>query len=181
MVPVIALALLFVVLVLIGIALVPLSLLQRYRVGTTRRAARGWFIGLNLIVVLLSAAIFLLAAALTTPWVPDAFSYSVAGFAAGGLLGMIGLALTRWEPDSQALHFTPSRSLVLLVTLLVAARIVYGLWRSWHTWNEGFRAWGAAFGVASSMGAGAIVLGYYAVYWLGVRRRFIRHRQGRWR
>ena len=94
---------------------------------------------------------------------------------------MVGLALTRWEPDSQALHFTPSRTLVLLVTLLVAARIVYGLWRSWHTWHEGFRAWGAAFGVASSMGAGAIVLGYYAVYWLGVRRRFIRHRLGRWR
>ncbi len=179
--PVIALALLVVVLVLIGIALVPLSLLQRYRVGTTRRPARGWFIGLNLIVVLSSAAIFLLAAALTTAWVPDAFSYSLIGFAAGGLLGMIGLALTRWESDSQALHFTPNRSLVLLVTLLVAARIVYGFWRSWHTWNEGFRAWGAAFGVASSMGVGAVVLGYYAVYWLGVRRRFIRHRRGRWR
>jgi hypothetical protein len=180
-VPVIAFALLLVVLVLIGIALVPLSLLQRYRVGTTRRPARGWFIGLNLIAVLLSAAIFLLAAALTTPWVPDAFSYSLIGFAAGGVLGIIGLALTRWEPDSQSLHFTPNRSLVLLVTLLVAGRIVYGFWRSWHTWSEGVRAWGAAFGVASSMGVGAVVLGYYTAYWLGVRRRFIRHRQGRWR
>ena len=181
MVPVIALALLVVVLVLIGIALVPLSLLQRYRVGTTRRPARGWFIGLNLIVVLSSAVIFLLAAALTTPWVPDAFSYTLAGFATGGLLGMIGLALTRWEPDSQGLHFTPSRILVLLVTLLVAARIAYGFWRSWHAWNDGMRAWSAAFGVASSMGVGAVVLGYYAAYWLGVRRRFVRHRQGRWR
>ena len=179
--PVIALALLFVVLVLIGIALVPLSLLQRYRVGTTRRPARGWFIGLNLIAVLLSAAIFMLAAALTTAWVPGAFSYALIGFAAGGLLGMIGLALTRWESDSHSLHFTPNRSLVLLVTLLVAARIVYGFWRSWHTWNEGVRVWGAAFGVASSMGAGAVVLGYYTAYWLGVRRRFIRHRQGRFR
>ena len=43
---------------------------------------------------------------------------------------MIGLALTRWESDSQSLHFTPNRSLVLLVTLLVAARIVYGFWRA---------------------------------------------------
>jgi hypothetical protein len=34
--------------------------------------------------------------------------------------------------------------------------------------------WVAASGVATSMSAGAIVLGYYLVYWVGVRRRLRR-------
>lgn len=175
--PIIAFALLLIVLVLLGIALIPLSLLQRYRVGTARRPVRGWFIGLNLVAVLISTGIFLLAAAVTTAWVPDALAYTLIGFAVGCVLGMIGLALTRWESDSRALHFTPNRSLVLLITLLVAARVVFGFWRSWHAWSAGLRAWSAAFGVASSMGVGAVVLGYYLTYWLGVRKRFMRHRQ----
>jgi hypothetical protein len=32
-------------------------------------------------------------------------------------------------------------------------------------------------GVAGSMAAGAVVLGYYLVYWFGVRRRFKRIRR----
>lgn len=175
--PIIALALLLSVLVLVGIALLPLSLVQRYRVGATRRPARGWFIAVNLIAILISTGILLLGAVVTAAWVPDAFFYTIIGFAVGSLLGMIGLALTRWESDRHVLHFTPNRGLVLLITLLVAARVVYGLWRSWHAWNVGLRSWAAAFGVASSMGVGAVVLGYYLTYWLGVRRRFIRHRQ----
>lgn len=174
--PIIALALLLVVLVLVGIALLPVSLVMRYRVGTARRPARGWFIGLNVFAILISTGIFLLGAAVTTAWVPNAFLYTLIGFASGCLLGMLGLALTRWESDLRSMYFTPNRSLVLLITLLVTARVVYGFWRSWHAWSAGLHAWGAAFGVASSMGAGAIVLGYYLTYWLGVRRRFIRHR-----
>ena len=177
MVPIIALALLLIVLLLVGIAVLPLSLVQRYRVGTTRRPARGWFIAVNLIAILISTGMLLLGAVLTTVWVPGAFSYTITGFAAGSLLGMIGLALTRWESDRRSLHFTPNRGLVLLITLLVLARLVYGLWRSWHAWKVGLDSWAAAFGVASSMGVGAMVLGYYLTYWLGVRRRLMRHRQ----
>ena len=178
--PIIALALLIVVLVLVGIALLPFSLIMRYRVGTARRPARGWFIGLNLTAILLSSAIFLFGAAVTTAWVPNTLLYTLAGFVTGCLLGMVGLALTRWEAEPRALYFTPSRSLVLIITLVVTARVAYGFWRSWHAWSAGLRAWGAAFGVATSMGAGAIVLGYYLTYWLGVRRRFVRHRQRAW-
>jgi hypothetical protein len=35
-------------------------------------------------------------------------------------------------------------------------------------------AWVAASGAAASMSAGAVVLGYYLVYWAGVRRRLRR-------
>jgi hypothetical protein len=175
-VPIIALALLFIVLLLVSIAILPLSLVQRYRVGTTRRPARGWFIALNLVAILMSTGILLLGAAVTTAWVPNALSYTIIGFAIGSLLGVIGLALTRWESERGQLHFTPNRGLVLLITLLILARVGYGFWRSWHAWNVGLNSWAAAFGVASSMGVGAIVLGYYLTYWLGVRRRFIRHK-----
>jgi hypothetical protein len=57
----------------------------------------------------------------------------------------------------------------------VTARVLYGFWRSWHAWSEGLHSWTAAFGVAGSMGAGAVVLGYYLAYWIGVRRRLKRH------
>ena len=35
----------------------------------------------------------------------------------------------------------------------------------------------AAVGVAGSMGAGAVVLGYYLMYWAGLRLRTSRHRR----
>jgi len=34
-----------------------------------------------------------------------------------------------------------------------------------------YAAWTAASGAAGSLAAGAVALGYYLVYWIGVRRR----------
>ena len=175
--PILALVLLIAFVMLAAIALLPLSLVQRYRVGTARRPARGWFIALNLIAVAISTIIFLSAAVLATVWVPDAFSFTLLGLAAGCVLGLLGLVLTRWDSTAQTLHYTPNAVLVLLVTLVVTARVLYGFWRSWHAWAAGVDAWGAAFGVAQSMGAGAVVLGYYLTYWLGVRHRLVVHRR----
>ena len=169
--PLLLLPLLFLLIVFLAIALLPFSLFQRYRVGAARRPARGWFITLNLIVIVLSTMLFLFGAAVTNAWVADTFLYSLIGLAAGCVLGMLGLALTRWEITPYSFHFTPNRWLVLLVTLVVTTRVVYGFWRSWHAWSAGLHSWSAAFGVAASMGAGAVVLGYYLAYWLGVRRR----------
>jgi hypothetical protein len=176
-VPVLALVVLIAFVMLAAIALLPLSLVQRYRVGSARRPARGWFVGLNLIAVAISTVIFLVAAGLTTVWVPDAFAFTLLGLAAGSVLGLLGLILTRWESTTHALHYTPNAALVLLVTLVVTARVLYGFWRSWHAWTAGVEAWGAAFGIAQSMGAGAVVLGYYLTYWLGVRHRLVVHRR----
>jgi hypothetical protein len=175
-VPILALLALILVILLLGIALLPLSLVQRYRVGTARRPASGWFITLNLIAIGISTGIFVLAAAVTTAWVPQAFSYTLIGLAAGLVLGILGLALTRWESTGRSLVYTPNRTLVLVITLIVTVRIAYGFYRSWHAWSAGLDSWSAAFGLAGSMGAGAVVLGYYLAYWLGVRKRFKRHR-----
>lgn len=165
-----------VLLILAVIALIPVSLVQRYRVGTSRQRARGWLAALNLAGLTLSVVLFLISAVFTSIWVPDALSYTAAGLAGGGLLGLVGLWLTRWEPSIGALHYTPNRLLVLSITLLVTARLMYGFWRGWQTWRAGVEgeSWFAAAGVAGSMAAGAVVLGYYLVFWFGVRRRLQR-------
>ena len=173
--PVIALIGVLAVVLILAIALVPLSLIQRYRVGTARRPARGWFITLNLVALVISTGMFIVGAALTSAWVPNALSYTLIGILLGCLLGIAGLGLTRWEPSGRTLYYTPNAVLVFVVTIIVTARVAYGFWRSWQVWNSGLDTWSAAFGVASAMGAGAVVLGYYLTYWLGVRRRFARH------
>ena len=154
----------------------PLALVLRYRAGTARRQARGWVATLNLVALAISTSLFLLGAGLTSIWVPHALSYSLLGLLGGIALGIIGLWLSRWERAPQSLHYTPNRWLVLGVTLVVTARLLYGLWRGWNTWRHaGETSWLAAFGVAGSMAAGAVVLGYYLSYWMGVLRRLRQH------
>ena len=165
-----------VLVVLALIVLIPISIVQRYRVGTSRQRARGWLTALNLGALTLSALLFLVSAAFTNIWVPDALRYTVGGLLAGCLLGIVGLWLTQWEPSLGTLHYTPNRLLVLAITLLVAARVMYGFWRGWESWRAGVSgdSWFVAAGVAGSMAAGAIVIGYYLTYWFGVRRRLKR-------
>ncbi|HEV2841096.1 MAG TPA: hypothetical protein VGW39_07225 [Chthoniobacterales bacterium] len=168
----IVLALFFLVLVLA----MPVSLVLRYRAGTARRLGRRWVATLNLAMLALSVVLFLWAAALTSFWVPEAFVYSFAGFIGGGFLGSLGIALTRWEKTPQALYYTPNRWLILIVTLAVTTRLLYGLWRIWHAWRTAGpdTSWVASAGVAGSMAVGAVVLGYYLTYSAGVRWRLRR-------
>ena len=175
------LIILAVALILAPIVLMPLSLVFRYRAGTARRQARGWVAMLNLVALAISTSLFLMGAALTSIWVPHALGYSALGLLGGIALGIIGLWLSRWERGPQELHYTPNRWLVLGVTLLVTARLLYGFWRGWDTWRHaaGETSWLAAFGVAGSMAAGAVVIGYYLSYWAGVSRRLKRHQKGR--
>ena len=156
-----------------AVAMLPFALVFRYRYGTRRRRARAWIATLNALSLAVSATIFMISAAITTRWVPYSFSSAALGLAAGAILGILGLLLTRWERDGAALFYTPNRLLVLGITLIVTLRIAYGFWRAWHTWRaaqEG-TSWIAALGIPGSLAAGAIVVGYYVVYWAGVRSR----------
>jgi hypothetical protein len=177
-VPLVALACAFLI-VILAVLLMPLTVVQRYRVGTARRPARGWVAAINFVGIAVSVVLFLTGSAVTNLWVPGAFIYSLMGIAGGGILGLLGLALTRWEPSARALHYTPNRWLVLGITLVVTARLIYGFWRSWHAWRAGLTGgtWLAATGVDGSLAAGGVVLGYYLVYWAGVRRRLRGHRR----
>ena len=162
---------------LAAVVLMPLTLVQRYRVGTARRMARGWLATLNAVGFVVSAAILLVSAAFTNIWLPHAFVYTLAGLGVGCLLGGVGLAITRWEVTPASVHYTPNRWLVLALTLVISSRLIYGVWRSWHAWQTRVddTSWIAASGAAGSLAAGAVVLGYYLAYWTGVRWRIGRH------
>lgn len=177
--PIIAAALAALLFVLAVIALIPFSLVQRYRTGTSRRLARGWIVTLNLVGIALSSALFLFGSAIMSVWVPKAFPYAALGLSAGAVLGVLGLALTRWETAPRSLYYTPNRWLVLAITLVVTARLLYGFWRGWHAWRAALdhASWVAASGVRGSLAAGAVVLGYYLIYWAGVRRRLTRQQR----
>jgi hypothetical protein len=172
-VPFLAILAFTLVVILAAIVLTPLAIVQRYRLGTGRRRARSWVASINAAGLALSAVLFVAGAAVTSLWIPSALSYSVAGFAAGCLLGVLGLAVTRWESAPAALYYTPNRWLVLTITLVVAGRVTFGFWRSWNAWQTtaDYTSWATASGAAGSLAAGAVVLGYYLIYWLGVRRR----------
>jgi hypothetical protein len=173
-VPLIALAILI---VLAFIAVIPVSIIQRFRMGTARRTARRWVATLNLTAVVLSVVLFLAGTLITSRWIPEALPNTLYGLAAGCVLGLLGTALTRWEYVGEGLKYTPNRWLVLAITLLVTARVLYGFWRGWEAWRASLEsaAWVTASGIAGSMAAGAVVLGYYLIFWTGVRRRIRRH------
>ena len=170
------LVLLLLLVPLVVIALMPLLLIQRYRAGKARRQARPWAVTLNLAVMAFSAVFFLISAAVTTFWIPRSLTGAALGMASGLLLGIVGLLLTRWEADARALHYTPNSWLVLIVTLVVSARVAYGLFRTLAAAKAGVSggALATAFGVPESLAAGAVVIGYYLAFNAGLRWRIRR-------
>lgn len=175
--PFIALAVGLLILFACFLLAMPLTLVQRYRMGKARRLGRPWVAMLNLVTLVFSIPFFLWATAITNLWVPGALHYALLGLAGGALLGLVGLILTRWETAPDSLHYTPNRWLILAITLAVAARLVYGLWRGWHAWHAagGDHSWLASSGVAGSLAVGAVVLGYYLIYSAGVCWRLRRY------
>ena len=170
------LLLLLVLVPLIVIALTPFLLIQRFRAGSARREARAWAATLTIATMAFSAVFFLASAAFTTIWIPRSFAGASFGMAIGVGLGLIGSLLTRWEPSVRSLHYTPNRLLVLLVTLIVSARVAYGLFRSFEAASAGLSgtAMVGAFGVPESLAAGAIVIGYHLAYNVALRWRIAR-------
>jgi hypothetical protein len=165
---------------LVIIFLIPVSLVLRIRHGTMRRQARSWVVTANTMAVVFSTAMFLTGALITSRWVPEVLRYSLGGLCLGAVLGLFGFALTRWESSRSVVYYTPNRWLVLTVTTFVAARIFYGVWRVWAAWQAGVEqiAVVAGAGIAMSLAAGAVVLGYYLIYWIAVRRRLRLLRSG---
>jgi len=180
-VPIIVFALLlFVLLAFTGVVL--LSLALRYRAGTARRQARRWVASLNVWMTSLSAVFFLSFTLLLSFWVDSAFRFTLIGLGCGGILGLIGLAMTRWESQPDGFFYTPSRWLALLITLAIAARFVYGWWRATHSGSNApaDQHWLiTASGTQLSVAVAAGLIGYYLVYSVGVRLRIASDEQRR--
>jgi hypothetical protein len=180
-VPIIVFALLiFVLFALAGVVL--LSLALRYRAGTARRQARRWVTSLNVWMTSFSAVFFLSFTLLLSFWVASAFRFALIGIGLGGILGLLGLALTRWESRPEGLFYTPSRWLAFIIVLAIAARVVYGWWRATHPGSSapGDQHWlTTASGTQLSLAIAAGLIGYYLVYSIGVRVRLGRYEQRR--
>src|SRR5437763_1048567 len=131
-VPIILFALLlFVLLALAGVIL--LSLALRYRAGTARRQGRRWVASLNVWATCFSAVFFLSFTLLLSFWIGSAFRFALIGIGVGAILGLFGLAMTRWESRSEGLFYTPSRWLAFIIVSAIAVRLVYGWWRATHS------------------------------------------------
>ena len=168
--------LLFVLLAFAGVVL--LSLALRYRAGTARRQARPWVASLNASLTSFSALFFLSFAILLSFWVPSAFRFAVIGMGCGGILGLLGLALTRWESRRDGLFYTPSRWLAIVITLVIAARFIYGWWRATHSDSStaGDQHWiFSASATQLSLAVAAGLIGYYLIYSIGVRLQIARY------
>ena len=171
--PLLLLPLLVVALVLLWLLLMPFALWQRYRTGRSRRRAVRWVVTLNAWSLLASVVLFLSGAWIAAYWVDAALAHAGAGLLAGMVLGVIGLALTRFEATSQGVFYTPNRWLVLALTLVVAARIGYGLYRMEQAWvSDIHAAWLAQQG--SVLAVGGLLLGHYLAYAWGLRWRLRR-------
>jgi len=176
-VPIILVALLlFVLLALAGVIL--LSLALRYRAGTARRQARRWVASLNVWMTSLSTVFFLFFTLLLSFWVGSAFRFALIGMGVGGILGFLGLALTRWETRSEGLFYTPSRWLAFIIVFAIAARVVYGWWRATHSGSSATpdQHWLiTSSGTQLSLAVAAGLIAYYLVYSIGVRIKIMLH------
>jgi hypothetical protein len=164
---------------IIAIAMTPFLLIQRYRVAANRKPARKWMVMLAVVSTAVSSIFLLLGAAFTNVWVSDAFGDAALGIGIGCAAGVAGLLLTRWELTPRSFHYTANRWLVLLITLLVAGRIAFGIYRSILAARAGLSGDAAlgAFGIPESLGAGGIVLGFALAYNAGVYWRIRRWEQ----
>ncbi len=172
-----ALPLAVVIALAVTAVLLPLSLLQRFRYGKSRRQARGWQVALNLGSALFSSVLFALFVALAGIWWAGAWSHAAIGFGLGLLLGGLGIALSRFEATPHGLFYQPNLWLVLGLTLLVLARIAAGAVQGWRSLGQGgawpSEGWNSHAGL---LGMAGLLLGYALAYaWL-LRRRW-RHYQ----
>jgi hypothetical protein len=166
------LPLLFLALFAVWAVLLPLALWQRYRVGKARKRALRWVFTVNAWLLAASALFLFGSAAVLGFWVENALAWAAGGFACGLVAGLAGHALTRVEHAPDGIYFTPNRWIVLTLTLIVAARIAYGVVRAWQAWNSDDAGWWVQQG--SLLAVAGLLVGYYLAYTLALRRRLPR-------
>jgi len=148
--------------------------------GTARRQGRRWVATVNVWATSFSAAFFLCFTFLLSFWLGPTLRFALAGITIGGLLGLLGMVLTRWESHPEGFFYTPSRWLALLVMLAIAARLIYGWWHTIHRSAPSDQHWlWSASGTQLSVAVAAGLIGYYLVYAIGVRIRITRYEKRR--
>lgn len=158
--------------------LFPWSLWQRYHRGKATRRVWPWQVRLNLGLLWVGLVVFLLLSAVFQIWWPHQLSQAALGLGAGIGLGTLGVATSRFEWREAGLFHTPNPWLVLLLTLLVAGRILLGLVQ---IFQQGL-AWSRDQVLAGDLHAGltglaGLLLGYALASTWGLHRRLRRLRR----
>ena len=154
------------------LVLLPLTLWARYAAGRARRRAQGWVVRGNAWLLAASLPLFVASAWLLARWVDDALRDAGVGLLLGALLGMLSLGLTRFERDAKGLVYTPNRWPILLLSTLVALRILAGLWMAWRqVAGAAPDALGAWLDAGAWTGVAGVFLGYGLAYAWGLRAR----------
>lgn len=151
--------------------LLPIALVQRYRLGKRQRRAQPWAVSANAWLLLVSAGVFVAAAWLSSLWIQGAISHALGGLALGIVLGIVGLWTTRFEHRGGTLHYTPNAALVLLLATVVALRIGLGLWQVVAHWRRDGQLPALLADHAGLFVAGGLLLGYALAYAWGLKRR----------
>jgi hypothetical protein len=154
------------------VLLLPNAVIQRYRFGKARRRVQPWVVGANAWLLAVSALAFIAGAWVLANWVDGALFDAVVGLALGGVVGLVGLALDRFERTSQGMFRTPNRWLVLGLSALLAGRIAMGLWLAWSDAPAaGVSGWATRGGL---IGVGGVLLGFAVATAWGLRFRVAR-------
>lgn len=151
--------------------LLPIALVQRYRLGKRQRRAQPWVVGANAWLLLVSAGVFLAGAWLSSFWIQGAVPHALGGLTLGIALGIVGLRTTRFEHRDGVLHYTPNAALMLLLAMVVALRIGLGLWQLATRWRRAGELPTLLADHAGLFAAGGLLLGYALAYAWGLKRR----------
>ena len=162
-------------LIALWLVLLPISLWARYASGRARRRAQGWVIRGNAWILAILLPIFLLSAWAATHWMDDALRDGCLGLIIGLLVGIVGLWLTRFERDAKGWIYTPNRWVVLVLTTVVALRVLAGLWMAWEHASGGVTGTvGEWLDAGAWTGIAGLFLGYGLAYTWGLRTRLSR-------
>ena len=110
--------------VIVPTLLVPLigyRLYRRFRANFGRQPVQQTRMVVRLLILALVIGIFMMAAMRS----PPALQAAAGGLAAGILLGVLGVRLTRFESDAQGRYYTPNSYIGGAVTLLLVTRLAY--------------------------------------------------------
>ncbi|HET7402204.1 MAG TPA: hypothetical protein VFJ62_10495 [Usitatibacter sp.] len=101
---------------------------------------------------------------------PANLAFLVAGVTGGGLLGVYGLRMTRFEPAPEGLFYTPNAHLGIALSLLFLARIAWRLVELFMLQPHAARAPDEFARSPLTLAIFGLLAGYYIAYAIGLVR-----------